>query len=365
MSQARKEIKDAWVKRHNRFRRRIKSDERFLLVSEDGSGSCFYALPATVGDRTWVNIVPDLYRGPLGPIPALNGWVLVLEAKNIPHVVHLDGLLPRIHVPALLSKVAVGEIQAVAQERPQPALKPKIHDNLPGVFFFLLLLAAWHGLRMGWAGFSLPGFPPAFQWADDFGLNGYRVLHMGEWWRCATSLTIHSGGGHLLSNVAFGLLFLLPLCRRAGLGLGLFITVASGVIGNFLNTFTQVPGSISIGFSTSLFGCVGALCALAVIDVLRQGGGHGGGLRDFRRIFLTLGAGLALLGMLGGGHKENVDYLAHLWGFGAGIAVGFIFFPLHILAYHLGARHGRAMQGFFLFLAAALMVIPWMAALAR
>lgn len=47
-----------------------------------------------------------------------------------------------------------------------------------------------------------------------------------EWYRCVTALTLHADSQHLFGNVLFGAPFLILLCRRVGLGLGLFSYLA-------------------------------------------------------------------------------------------------------------------------------------------
>lgn len=48
------------------------------------------------------------------------------------------------------------------------------------------------------------------------GLNAHRVVHKNEWWRCATSLCVHSNLSHLLSNAGGLAEDGLPLEARLG-----------------------------------------------------------------------------------------------------------------------------------------------------
>jgi membrane associated rhomboid family serine protease len=135
----------------------------------------------------------------------------------------------------------------------------------------------------------------------------------GEVWRVVTALTLHADGVHLLSNLVVGAFFVTWLCRELGSGLGWICVLASGILGNALNAFFQPPYHVSVGASTALFGAMGIIAGLRTLD-------HD--LRGSRmKQLVPLGAGLALLGMLGSG-GERTDLGAHLFGLAAGFAIG-------------------------------------------
>ena len=77
------------------------------------------------------------------------------------------------------------------------------------------------------------------------------------------------------------------------------------------NVLWQPLSHTSVGFSTAVFGAVGYLSG---IDIVRR--------RSMRGMVIAVGAGLALLAMLGTGGGD-VDLGAHLWGFGVGVVLGF------------------------------------------
>ena len=92
---------------------------------------------------------------------------------------------------------------------------------------------------------------------------------------------------------------------------------------------------LSIGFSTALFGAVGALCALNAADVFRHQSRYAHLNKNAsglvfalaRKVLMPLAAGLALLGLLGGGGEARTDYSAHIWGFCCGIAATLALLP--------------------------------------
>lgn len=301
----------------------------------------------------------------------LNDWLLVLAAKKIPHVFRpAEGNSPRLYVPCLYEGVALHEIRAFERERPLPIFVPPARNNVGGVLLFLLLLAVWHGLRWGWFGIAAPSPPfpaQAGDWAGLFGLDvtRFRVFH--EWWRAITALTLHADDNHLFSNMGFGLLFLIPLCRRAGIGLGMALAVLAGITGNVLNALTREGQVVSIGFSTAVFGAVGALCALTAADIfghhLRHSGAGGIPPALVRRFLAPLAAGLALLGLLGGGGEARTDYAAHIWGFFSGIAVTTAALPLERKIFRLPPDRQVPVQAALLTGVLALLIGAWGVAL--
>jgi membrane associated rhomboid family serine protease len=370
----------------------------------------------------WRNLTFSLAGAGPAPEDRLNLWLLVLTAKRIPHVVLPGGTFPRLYVPALHELCALHEIRAVEAERQAPLFVPPARDNAGGVLFFLFLLLFWHGLRWNWFGFSapVPPFPEsAGAWAAAFGLDVYRFRSLHEFWRAITALTMHVDASHLFSNLGFGLIFFIPLCRRSGLGLGMALAVLAGICGNAANALTREPRVLSIGFSTALFGGVGVLCALNGADIFRHqrrfahltapiagrgrtaatcgisGGISGGTPGDIsggvscrtsggissgtsggvcglsaafllalaRRLLPPVAAGMALLGFLGGGGDARTDYPAHIWGFCCGIAVTLAALPCEQRLFSLPRGRQAAEQAGLFFLTLALFCAAWVYAL--
>ena len=364
-----------------RGRKRALPDKRAVLRTKSGGFLALRRPLASGGLRKrppapffWRSLTFSLTENEAVPQGRLNDWLLVLTAKKIPHRYFPSGQRPRLYVPPLREAAALYEIRAFEAERPLPVFVPPARDNIPGVLAFLLLLLIWHGLRWDWFGFALPAppFPEnAPAWSPAFGLDMYRFRVQHEFWRAVTALTLHADDAHLFSNLGFGLLFLIPMCRRAGLGLGLLLTVLAGVLGNVGNSFVKEAHVISIGFSTALFGAVGALCGLTGGDIFRH-------LRRFahmspqagntvltlaRRLLLPLAAGLALLGILGGGGEAKTDYSAHIFGFCGGILTTLAALPLERRMFALPEARQRRTQALLFVCAPGLLAAAWAYAL--
>ena len=97
----------------------------------------------------------------------------------------------------------------------------------------------------------------------------------------------------------FGAPFLILLCRRVGLGLGLFLILLAGTFGNALNAWYRPAGHISLGFSTALFGTVGVLSGFMALQGWGSRTQSDTGKLSWRRGILLLAAGTGILAMLG------------------------------------------------------------------
>jgi membrane associated rhomboid family serine protease len=147
-----------------------------------------------------------------------------------------------------------------------------------------------------------------------------RIFFNGEWWRTATALTLHGDVSHLAANLVTGLLFAAFVLPQLGTGLTWLGIVLTGVLGNFVNAwFYRNEAHFSIGASTAVFGALGLLVGGEFMERSRHAA-----TRAWWHLVLPLGAGLALLAYLGVGdeHEKRTDYMAHLFGFAAGVALG-------------------------------------------
>ena len=134
-----------------------------------------------------------------------------------------------------------------------------------------------------------------------------RILH-GEPFRALTALTLHADLGHAVGNAAAGWFLLDAIARRVGPAWAAWLGLCAGLLGNLATAGVARTGYFSIGASTAVFGALGGLTALQLVSRRRKG-------------WITIGAGVALLAMLGTGEKS--DLLAHLFGFLAGAGLGF------------------------------------------
>jgi Uncharacterized membrane protein (homolog of Drosophila rhomboid) len=320
----------------------------------------------------WRNIAPDLRQyAHTTDKDRHRLWILVLQAKKIPHRFFDRAPLPSLYVPPVATHAATHEILAFEKERPAPppAQPPERH----GLYWYAALLAAlipWHRLR--WNGpfsFSdLPATPP--DWLTAGGLDAYRVASSGEWWRTVTSLTLHADGAHLISNLVMGIIFGIPLCRFTGVGFGFLLTILAGALGNLATAHVRPAAFLSQGFSTAVFASVGLLAAFAAAFAVRHAlasafspGPRTALKQGTLKALVPLGAGLGFLAMLGGSDAPNVDYLAHTTGLAAGIILGLA--TAFATPGLLTLRDGKnaALQGISLATAVILFALCWRLAL--
>ncbi len=179
----------------------------------------------------------------------------------------------------------------------------------PSLWILLLLMVFYRLTQMevGVAGET------SVDW-QELGRIDVLAIHQGQWWRLATSLTLHADLAHLLGNVCIGGLFIVQLCRNLGTGTGWFLVLLSGVLGNLLNVMVQDYAHSSLGGSTAVFGTLGILGGMRSLQGSEE--------RPMRQ-FMPLAAGLGLLAMLGtGGPRTDVG--AHMFGFGSGVFLGLL-----------------------------------------
>jgi len=148
-----------------------------------------------------------------------------------------------------------------------------------------------------------------------YGSSAFYILH-GELYRSVTSLMLHAGPLHLMGNIAGIAIFGTAVCTIMGWGVGWFMILATGIVGNLTNALLYTSGHISVGASTAVFGAIGILSASQFFKKFKQSG-------QKIKAFLPLSCGLALLGILGSG--EHSDLMAHLFGFLAGIVLGSLY----------------------------------------
>lgn len=301
----------------------------------------------------WRNIAPSLLAGGEAPVQTFSNapiplfqrqyyWRLVLSAKGIPYYMPDQSGRQGLYVPPAAERAALHEITAFEREKPDaPVPPPPLRNNALLAMLILCCLIPWHMTRWNaeWNHGSLPAAPET--WLDLGGLDAYKVRH-GEWWRAVTALTLHADAAHLAGNVLLGAVFCVPLFRRTGAGLGAALTVLAGACGNMLTAYLRPASYISQGFSSAVFAAVGLLSAVTAVSVFRhslaqavlaedrQRQTHSAAARSrpaaLRRAafqgLMPLGAGLALLALLGGSEAPKADYLAHCMGLFCGTVLG-------------------------------------------
>jgi len=175
--------------------------------------------------------------------------------------------------------------------------------------------------------------------------SAYDILN-GDLYRIITSLFIHSGATHILSNSLFLYFFSIYIFAVTGIQTGWFMILISGALGNLLNAFVYQHHHFSIGASTSVFGSLGILVYFQLHIKLAN-------KINIKRALLPVGGGLAILSLYGTG-GENVDITAHLFGFLAGFCLGYIYLTYK----HLFNR--QHIKRYTLFLTLFLIVLSWL-----
>lgn len=173
----------------------------------------------------------------------------------------------------------------------------------------------WSALVLGifHAGSQRPG------WYDAGALDAAGIFLRGELWRPFTALFLHADAAHVVSNALGGLLVFSAVLSTIGRLRGWVLLGIAGVAGNFAVAAINFPGPYrAVGASTAIFGGVGLLTGRALRVVSRSRHPH-----RWRSLFVPLAAGLTVLGLYGAG-GVRVDVGAHLTGFVAGVAVGFV-----------------------------------------
>jgi membrane associated rhomboid family serine protease len=276
---------------------------------------------------------------------------LVAAAMELPYWVIREG-------PEFVLYVEAGAQQPVAEELAKFEAESAEHQehqsrpvrDLPKLNTLPLFFAAWI-MSMAWLGQNLA---PEKWVARGSSLN--LAVFKGEWWRLVTSLTLHGDLPHFIANLSFGLLFAGFLLPRFGTGITWLGFVLSGAIGNLFNAwFYRSEPHSTIGASTAVFGALGMLVAWEFIERWRTPRHRG-----WWQLVVPIGGGLALLAYLGVGDEgENrVDYMAHLWGFVAGVVLG-----AAMAGMRAGERLPRSAQWVLAALAVALPAFAWVLAI--
>jgi len=150
-----------------------------------------------------------------------------------------------------------------------------------------------------------------------YGASSLFILQ-GETYRAVTALLLHSDARHLAGNLAGLLIFGAPFISLAGFGVGPFMLLFAGTLGNLINAHFYKTAHLSIGASTAIMGAAGLLVAFQV--TCKQ--------KPFRlNNIMPVFAGMVLVAMFSQG--ERTDVWAHIFGFICGLVPGIIFFPLN------------------------------------
>ncbi|MEY4938801.1 MAG: hypothetical protein RIQ93_536 [Verrucomicrobiota bacterium] len=189
--------------------------------------------------------------------------------------------------------------------RPANSLAGKPDLTTPLLWSLTLVLVFWG--QVTWP-----------EWTKMGALDATAVFHRHEWWRLATALFLHADVDHLISNGLSGILVFAAVLSTFGRVRGWLLICVSGITGNLGVAAINHPAAYrSLGASTAIFAALGLLTGRAVRALAAPGR-----QRRWREMFVSLAAGLTVLGLYGAG-GINVDVIAHVSGFGAGLVLGF------------------------------------------
>ena len=158
------------------------------------------------------------------------------------------------------------------------------------------------------------------------GMMDNQAVHAGQWWRLFTAVTLHGDLAHLTANVITGLLLLGLAMGALGPGIGLLAALLAGAGGNLAGLLFYPDAHRGLGASGMVMGALGLLAA-QWLALLRHG------LTPRQLVLRGVLSGCLLLVLLGFSPERNVDVLAHVAGFGTGLAMGAVlaFCPRNVL----------------------------------
>jgi rhomboid protease GluP len=265
---------------------------------------------------------------------------LVLTALDIDNAIEFDGHAWGLWVADADAARAELELSSYAEEaRTRPPPRPTVavvDSGIPGVLVYLTIIWLLPSLEadatFGW------------HWLASGEMDAGLVVH-GEWWRTITALTLHADLGHLVANSLAGVVFGVLVGRHFGSGLGWLLMLVCGALANGVDAMLQSSDFRSIGASTATFASIGMVGAF----VWRRGYYR---TLDWRRSLAPIFAAVALLAYTGV-EGENIDVVAHVMGFTAGLLCGFAAAPFDL------RRLGGGVQTTCGFAAVALVAIAW------
>ena len=244
----------------------------------------------------------------------VNEASFVLRALGIEHqLTQLEGWW-QLSVPADLAIRASEELAAYREET--ASAPPRTGVEIDEIESGWIGVAIYAATLLGMAVFANQGFLGQ-DWLAIGRLDTDRVM-AGEWWRAVTALCLHVDTVHLAGNLVFGGFFGLYAGRYLGSAVAWLGILLGGAAGNLLNAAIQPSGHLAIGASTAVFAALGLLASYTWRrGVIR----HATWRARVAPITAALGL-LAFTGTGGGVAGGNVDIVAHLTGFIAGLAIG-------------------------------------------
>ncbi len=220
-----------------------------------------------------------------------------------------------LHAEALSAARISEELDAYGQEMALPGERPAVTGEWPR-----------HSPGWGFCATWMITLIAVFYWqGEDSALVGRAasssvgLIGRGEWWRPFTALFLHADLGHLVGNLASGMVFATLVAKMVGPLLGWVLILGCGTLGTTITSRLTYPEPfVSLGASTAVFAALGILSGLGIAETLRDRA-----RLPWLKISAPFLAGLVLLGWLGGGgHGSNTDVLGHVFGFSSGLVAG-------------------------------------------
>ena len=147
----------------------------------------------------------------------------------------------------------------------------------------------------------------------NFGLSAEGIAR-GEYYRFLTSMFLHSGIMHLVSNGVYLYYFGVRSEKLLGAGRFLLLYFVAGICGGLLSVFLGDGYGVSIGASGAIYGLLGTMLLLTK----KRGARYTG--MSYSTMLLLAATAICM-----GFFEPNVDNLGHIGGFLGGMAM---FYPL-------------------------------------
>jgi len=244
------------------------------------------------------------------PPQVARDWSLVLTAVGIGHLREVTPEGEELWVDAADQARAAAELGRYLRENHE---RPATPVHFPRYRHAAWGIVAYAAVLVGVTGAALYRLFDR-NWVNR-GVLEIALLRDAEWWRAFTALTLHADLGHLLANLAFGMLFAYPASQFVGVGVAWLAIVLGAGAANVVDMALHPPEHSILGASTAVF------TALGLTSAFTWRRRATGSLTWMQRL-APLVAGIALLAFTGTG-GERTDVLAHLLGFVAGVGLGF------------------------------------------
>ena len=157
------------------------------------------------------------------------------------------------------------------------------------------------------------------EWIEHGSLQPKAIFQDGEWWRVVTALFLHADAAHVISNALSGLLVFAAVASTFGRVSGWLLVLFAAILGNIAVAAASASSEYSsVGASTAIFAGIGLLTGRSIRVAWRSKHPY-----RWRAMFAPFAAGATVLALYGAG-GQRVDVGAHLTGFTAGLALGFL-----------------------------------------